>query len=173
MRAAMNLTEGDKVATGQRLSPFASPTPKAVGVCLRWTGLHGSAKALVMAEAARRHAGPVLVIQPDSLSANRLEDELKFYLGEDSAYPLLPFPDWEILPYDRFSPYQDILSDRLAALAQIPSLRQGILIVPAATLMHRLPPRDYIDAHTLMLKVGKKLNRERFRERLGGCGYRA
>src|ERR671919_958534 len=148
MRAAMNLTEGDKVATGQRLSPFASPTPKAVGVCLRWTGLHGSARALVIAEAARRHAGPVLVVQPDSLSANRLEDELKFYLGEDSAYPLLPFPDWEILPYDRFSPYQDILSDRLISLIRTPLLTQGILIVALSTLMHRLAPRDYIEANS-------------------------
>lgn len=172
MEAMAKLNEGNKVTAGQRLSPFAPPTPKAAGTPLRWSGLHGSAKALVMVEAARRHDGPLLVITPDPLSADRLEDELKFYLGEDSTHSLLLFPDWEILPYDRFSPYQDIISDRLAALARMPQLKSGILIVPAATLMHRLAPRDYIDGHTLMLRVGERLDRERFRERLRSCGYR-
>ncbi len=155
----------------RRLSPFVPPLPKAAGRHLRWSGLYGSAKALVMAEVVRRHDAPVLVITRDTLSANRLEDEVKFYLGED--YSLLPFPDWEILPYDRFSPYQDTISERLEVLARIPSLTHGCLIVPVATLMHRLAPRDYIDAHTLMLKVGEQLDRRRFRERLELSGYRA
>jgi transcription-repair coupling factor (superfamily II helicase) len=173
MRAVTDLLidkEAVPIPSGGRLSPFTPPLPKTGG--LRWSGLQSGAKALAIAQAVRRHPAPVLAIVPDRLAASCLEDELRFFLGEDGAYPLLSLPDWEILPYDRFSPYQDIISDRLISLIRIPLLTQGILIVALSTLMHRLAPRDYIEANSLCMQIGERLDHDRFRERLVSCGYR-
>ena len=80
-------------------------------------------------------------------------------------------PDWETLPYDVFSPHQDIVSQRLATLYRLPQRRRGVLVVPVATLMQRLAPRGYLDRYALLLKVGERLDSEDFRRRLEAAGY--
>ncbi len=135
---------------------------------LRWSGLHGAAPALLIA-AATRFRGLILVLVPDSQSAARLESELRTFGG--TALEILAFPDWETLPYDGFSPHQDIISQRLAALYRLPQRRRGVLVAPAATLMQRLAPRDYLDRYALLLKVGERLELDAFRQRLEAAGY--
>ena len=71
------------------------------------------------------------MITADTSSALALERELPFFLEDDVE--ILAFPDWETLPYDRFSPYQDIISDRIATLSALPTLRRGVLIVSIAS----------------------------------------
>ncbi len=153
-------------------SVFEPPGPRPAGGRLYWTRLYGSAKALAVSRLAERWNGLVVVIARDALHAERLEEELGFFSGGGQGTEMLSFPDWETLPYDRFSPYQDIVSRRLETLARLPQLRAGYLITSVATLMHRLAPRDYLEANTLVLKVGERLDRERFRERLSQGGYR-
>ncbi|MGH8544468.1 MAG: transcription-repair coupling factor, partial [Gammaproteobacteria bacterium] len=153
-------------------SVFEPPAPRPAGERLYWTRLHGSAKALAVSRLAQRWNGLVVVIAKNALHAERLEEELGFFSGGGQAAGILNFPDWETLPYDRFSPYQDIVSQRLETLARLPQLRAGYLITSVATLMHRLAPREYLEANTLVLKVGERLDRERFRERLIHGGYR-
>ena len=87
--------------TMQSVSPLAPGLPRP-GSRVRWTSLHGSARALAIASLARQAGAPVVVITADSRTAHRLEAELEFYL--DGATGLLRFPDWETLPYDLFSP---------------------------------------------------------------------
>lgn len=87
--------------------------------------LYGSAAGLLLARAARQHDGPLLVITDDMASAQRLESEIRFYLGRNKL-PILHFPDWETLPYDTFSPHQDIISERLQTLQQLPDFQRGI-----------------------------------------------
>jgi len=152
------------------LDPRHPPLP-ATGERLRWGNLHGSSTALAVSNAARDHGGPVLVICTDTLAANRLEEELRFYTGASEDCPVLVLPDWETLPYDRFSPHQDITSRRLETLYRLGDLRQGLVIAPVSTLMHRLPPRSYLDAGTLMLEQGQRLDLERLRKRLEAGGY--
>jgi len=135
---------------------------------LRWGQLYGTAPALLIA-AATRFRGLILVIAPDSQTALRLETELRVFGGEELE--ILAFPDWETLPYDGFSPHQDILSQRLATLYRLPQRRSGVLVAPVATLMQRLAPRDYLDRYALLLKVGERLNLDPFRERLEAAGY--
>jgi transcription-repair coupling factor (superfamily II helicase) len=157
-------------------SPVSSrPAPPLVAVLpsdarqpLSWGALHGAAPALLIA-AATRFRGLVLAITPDSQSALRLESELRVFGG--ATLDILTFPDWETLPYDGFSPHQDILSQRLAALYRLPQRRHGILVVPVATLMQRLAPRDYLDRYALLLKTGERLNLDSFRQRLEAAGY--
>lgn len=87
--------------------------------------------------------------------------------------PVLPFPDWETLPYDSFSPHQDIVSTRLRTLRKLQGGVHGIVLVPINTLMQRLPPVDYIAGRVLTLAAGDTLDRESLRESLTRAGYRA
>ncbi len=133
--------------------------------------LYGSAQGLLLAKAAQQHDGPLLVITDDMNSAHRLELEAKFFLGEDKR-PVLHFPDWETLPYDTFSPHQDIVSERLETLHQLPDFKQGLLMVPIATLMQRIAPRAFLEGNTLILKTGDQFDIESWRMKLEKAGYR-
>lgn len=133
--------------------------------------LYGSAQGLLLAQAAKQHDGPLLVVTDDVISAQRLEQEIRFYLGS-STLPVLHFPDWETLPYDSFSPHQDIVSERLKTLHRLPEFKQGVLLVPVATLMQRIAPREFLDGNHLELKVGDQFDIEAWRLRLEKSGYR-
>jgi len=143
------------------------PTP--LRPVVRWTGLAGAATALVLAEAAARLRGPLLVLTRDAAGAAQLEEELRFFVGE--GLPILPFPGYETLPYDQFSPHPDIISQRLRTLARLPHLGRGIVLTDLATALQRLAPRGFIDGHALSLKLGEELDIEGFRLRLTAAGY--
>ncbi len=104
--------------------------------------------------------------------AIKFTEELGFFLKGEPDIPVLSFPDWETLPYDNFSPHQDIISERLATLTALPTVACAILIVPVSTLMHRLLPVDYLKANSMQLAVGERLVPADFRARLGRYGYR-
>ncbi|MEE4376625.1 MAG: transcription-repair coupling factor [Candidatus Competibacteraceae bacterium] len=144
--------------------------PRRAGETLRWGGLYGCSDALLIAAAAANHSGPVLTIAPDSQTALRLETELRFFTA-GSDLPIGIFPDWETLPYDIFSPHQDIISQRLETLYRLPAQRRGVLIVPVATLLQRLAPRAHLDGHVFLLSVGERLDQDEFRQRLEAAGY--
>ncbi len=136
---------------------------------VRWGELYGGALSLALAEAARRHEGPVLVLAAGAREAERLGDELRFYAAAE--LPVLGLPDYETLPYDVFSPHPDITSQRLATLAALPGLRRGILVLAVDALMMRLPPPAFVTAHTLVLAAGERLELDSFRSRLAAAGY--
>ncbi|MGY4025030.1 transcription-repair coupling factor [Aeromonas rivuli] len=137
--------------------------------------LHGSALALVAAELTRSNDGPTLLVTADTPSALRLEQELRYLLSQvesdEQVCPVLLFPDWETLPYDTFSPHQDIISQRLETLYKLPQMQRGALIVPISTLMLRCAPRVYLDKYSLMVKAGQRLNLQQLRGRLAEAGY--
>jgi transcription-repair coupling factor (superfamily II helicase) len=136
---------------------------------VRWGQLYGSATSLWLAEAARRSTAPLLVVAQDARQAARFHDELRFFCGPDLY--IEAFPDWETLPYDLFSPHPDIVSQRLRMLSVVPRLTKGIVIVDLETLLQRLAPQSYIDAHAFDLAVGETIDLEQFRSRLTGAGY--
>jgi len=142
------------------------------GNITHWGRLYGSAYGLAICSAAQQSQRPWVVITPDTRTALRLEYELRFYGADSDQLPLLQFPDWETLPYDSFSPHQDIISDRLLTLHQLPNLTQGILVVPISTIMQRLAPRSFIDANSLMLTSGQQLNMDEMRKQLVKSSYR-
>lgn len=135
-----------------------------------WGNLPGAAQGLVIAEAARSAKRFTLLLTDNSQSADRLKEELAFFAPE---LPVLHFPDWETLPYDVFSPHQDIISQRVATLYQLPQLQQGILVVPINTALHRLAPKSFMLDASLMLDVGQKLDVASMRSRLQASGYQA
>ena len=143
--------------------------PSKAQMYVRWGQLYGSALSLWLAEAARKASGPVLVIAHDARQSSRIEDELRFFCGPQAH--IEAFPAWETLPYDLFSPHPDIVSQRLRMLSALPRLSKGVVIVDLETLLQRVPPQTYIDAHAFDLKVGERLDPAAFRERLGSAGY--
>lgn len=152
------------------LAPVLEPVlPRKPGEEVVWGRLYGNSIGLAVAAAARRHDGPVVVVTGDNQTASRLEAELSVF---DPAMESLQFPDWETLPYDLYSPHQDIISQRLETLYRLPGMRSGVLIVPVTTLIQRLAPREYLQAHSLILKVGDRLEPEASRERFTQAGYR-
>jgi len=150
---------------------FAPPLPATPRQRRSWIAPHGAALALVLAEAARSHDGIIVAVAADTHAAHALEDALRTFGGDD--VDILPFPDWETLPYDLFAPHPDIVSQRVATLYRLPSLRRGVLVVPVATLMQRLAPRRYIAGSGLQLDLHQKLDIAAERRRLEAAGYRS
>lgn len=134
-----------------------------------WGNLPGAALSLAIAEAASAAKRFTLLLTADSQSAERLQEELAFFAPE---LPVLHFPDWETLPYDLFSPHQDIISQRIAALYRLPQLKHGVLVVPISTALHRLAPTRFLLGSGLVLDVGQKLDVDEMRARLEAAGYR-
>ena len=151
-------------------SPFHPIRPAKAGFRSQWGRLYGSSYGLVLSATAAQHAGPVLVITADMAAAQRLEYSLRFYMAKENI-SILQFPDWETLPYDKFSPHQDIISERLTTLSRLPDLTQGILITPIQTLMHRIAPKNYLDGFCLSLGLGEKFDIDDMRLRLEHSGY--
>ncbi|MGO2131937.1 MAG: transcription-repair coupling factor [Halomonas sp.] len=149
------------------LQPLNPARPNGLRDTLYWQAPAGSATALSLAQLAKD--APLLVVTPDTAQAQRLEAELDFF----STLPVLPFPDWETLPYDSFSPHQEIVSARLRTLRRLQDGEHGIVLVSVNTLMQRLPPVDYIAGRVMTLSTGMQLDREGFRKRLSRAGYRA
>ncbi|AMQ90634.1 transcription-repair coupling factor [Marinobacter sp. LQ44] len=163
-------------------APLIAPTlPDKSADHRKWGQLHGCSDALAICESAKLHKGLTLVVTRNTDEAIRLEQAIRFFLNlppeEDGAtvtadgLELLSLPDWETLPYDLFSPHQDITSRRIRTLHRLPSTRHGVLVVPARTLMHRLAPPSYLQGNTLLLKVGQSLDIDSWRMQLEAAGY--
>ncbi|GAM76455.1 transcription-repair coupling factor [Vibrio ishigakensis] len=144
------------------------PIASAAGDKKQIGNLHGASLALAIAELERAHNGPVLLIVNDPQTALKLQSEVEQF----SCSKVTLFPDWETLPYDNFSPHQDIISDRIAALYQMPTISEGIVLVPVSTLLQRQSPRDFLLQHTLMVKAGDLFSLDKLRLQLEKSGYR-
>ena len=109
-----------------------------------------------------------IILTENARNALRLKDELSFFQPQlHIAY----FPDWETLPYDQFSPGQDLVSQRLATLWQLKQGQVDVLIVPVATAMHRIVPVEFVLGRTFWLKAGQQLDVDNLRHDLVHAGY--
>jgi transcription-repair coupling factor (superfamily II helicase) len=131
--------------------------------------LVGASSSLATTELARSLGRPMLVLATDPRHADQLEAEIRYFAGDD--LPVEHFVEWETLPYDSFSPHQDIISQRLRVIAMLPRMKNGIVIVSTPALLQRLPPVDYVAARTLVLKTGQTLDREEFIDSLSAAAY--
>jgi transcription-repair coupling factor (superfamily II helicase) len=153
-------------------NPLHPPIPHKKGQRLNWGNLSGASVGLALSSVITHHKIPIIIVTPDTLTANRLTEELAFFSAGTNENPIISFPDWETLPYDHFSPHQDIISGRLSALYQIPRLQQGVVITPISTLMQRLTPKEYLDSNVFLLKAGDELQIDNLRLQLEKAGYR-
>ncbi len=135
-----------------------------------WSGLYGSSSSLAICTAALKHGGPIVVMAPDLLSVNRLANELHFF-AQQRNIDIMILPDWETLPYDRFSPHQDIISKRLLTLYKLSSFKSGILLVSVTTAMHRFVPHEYIMNNSFVINRHEQVDINRLRDNLLKRGY--
>ncbi|MCC6632392.1 MAG: transcription-repair coupling factor [Gammaproteobacteria bacterium] len=147
----------------------ALPLPDAAHPLRQWPRGSVSAQALALAQAAARDSRPWVVVAPDARTLDQLQRALGFFVDGDA--PILHLPDWEVLPYEQFSPLPDLVSDRLATLAQLPRLQKGLLLVSAETLLQRLPPTDYIEGRAFDLAEGQSFSMRAVSEQLVRAGY--
>ena len=133
----------------------------------RYTRLTGSSDALALAQFAEKST-PLVLITASALEAQRLVEEIPFFAPGLRVHLL---PDWETLPYDHFSPHQDLISERLATLHHISRQSCDVLVVPVTTALYPLAPPEYLAAFTFFLKRGEKLNLQGLREQMTFAGY--
>ena len=135
----------------------------------------GSADALLLAHLGQREQAArrtTAIVTADAADAGRLLDELAFFAPHLRC---ALFPDWETLPYDSFSPHQDLISERLAALWRISQKDKDtgadVVIVPATTALYRLAPPSFLAGYTFEFKVKQKLDEAKFKAQLTLAGY--
>ncbi len=148
------------------------PLPRP-GQGLGWTRLHGSAMVLAVSEATRIDCGVMVIVLEDQRQLQILESELGFFLDDAEDAPVFDFPNWECLPYDIFSPHQDITSRRLGILSRLPSMERAVILTTCANLMQRLPPVDYVLGHSFSLQKNQRIDLNKLRQQLANANYAA
>lgn len=128
----------------------------------------GTGIALECAALIERHNSIVLIIAQDMQSAIRLHEEIPTF----TSHPVTLFADWETLPYDNFSPQQEIISDRLSLLSKLQTLEKGSVVISITTLMQKVCAHDFLHAHALIMAVGQMLSRDKLQLQLEDAGYR-
>ena len=151
-----------------------TPLPKA-GNRFVLPDLHGAGEAFVLAQAAHalKSEGRMLtIVVADPPDAQRLLTEIHWFgQSGDQALRCHMLPDWETLPYDAFSPHQDLVSERLATLHEIQNKQCDVLIVPATTALVRMGPPSFLASYTFFFKQGERLDEGRLKSQLTLAGY--
>ncbi len=153
-------------AAAPRIKDIVAAFPKT-GARLDLPRLPGAADALALTQLASKDR-PLTVVTASPLDAQRLTEEILWFAPRLRVHLL---PDWETLPYDSFSPHQDLISERLATLYAVSRGECDILLTAAATALTRLPPRAFLAAHTFFLKQGERLDVDKLRAQLALAGY--
>jgi transcription-repair coupling factor (superfamily II helicase) len=131
----------------------------------------GSADAALLAALVVREKSQgrrVSIICAEAFDAQRLLEEMQFFHPELQC---VLFPDWETLPYDGFSPHQDLISERLATLWRISQGQADVVLMPASTALYRLAPPSFLAAYTFHFKVKQKLDDAQLKQQLTMAGY--
>jgi len=146
------------------------PAPRA-GQRFTFSGLVGSADAALIAQIAtryRNHFSVMVIFCAQAQEAQRLLEEIPAFAPQLKTRLL---PDWEILPYDHFSPHQDLVSERLATLYELLNGSCDIVLVPVTTALQRLGPPNFLSGHTFFFRQGDKLNEAALKLQLQQAGY--
>src|SRR5690606_777123 len=128
----------------------------------------GSGDACLIADLARRPGAPLVVLGAEPLSAQRLAEEVLLFAPELRVRQL---PDWETLPYDSFSPHQDLISERLRTLHALMMQEVDVLTVPVTTALYRLAPPSFLAAYTFSFRQGDALDEASLRAQLTLANY--
>ena len=146
------------------------PAPRA-GQRFTFSGLVGSSDAALIAQSALRYRSEfsvMVIFCAQAQEAQRLLEEIPAFAPQLKTRLL---PDWEILPYDHFSPHQDLVSERLATLYELLNGSCDIVLVPITTALQRLGPPNFLSGHTFFFRQGDKLNEAALKLQLQQAGY--
>jgi len=143
--------------------------PEGPGARAAWGRARGAAVPMAVSEIAAARSASTLIVAGSVAEAELLADQLAFF--HDSGPPLLYLPDAEVLPYDSFSPHQDLVSQRLLGLRRLAEGNTLTLLTAVPGLLSRVPPSEYLKAHSLELETGQALEPGDFRRQLENAGY--
>ena len=147
-----------------------SPTLQP-GNLVKFGQLYGSGRALILSQKIHQFKGLSVIICDEMAEAEQLQHEISYF--SSGMLNLLHFPDLETLPYDNFSPHQDIISQRIRCLASLRKQQRGLLILPIATLLQKVAPPEFIAQQSFQIKINETLDLEDFKHQLTELGYRA
>jgi transcription-repair coupling factor (superfamily II helicase) len=167
----LNASSPAALAAAPRLPDAVGLPEPAPGAVSTLPATYGSGDALLLAALASRHAAQsrlLVVVTASALDAARIADETRWFAPSLRVRALA---DWETLPYDAFSPHQDLVSDRLATLFELQGRRVDLLVVAATTALHRLPPASFVAGHTFAFRKSQKLDETGLRGQLSLAGY--
>ncbi len=133
--------------------------------------LYGCSRSLLLAEQVAAYPGLSVIVCCDMADAEQVEQEIRFF--SHRVPNIFHFPDLETLPYDQFSPHQDIISERIKCLATLSNVTAGLLILPISTLLQKVTPPEFIQQRSLALKVGDISEPAELRRKMTLYGYRA
>jgi transcription-repair coupling factor (superfamily II helicase) len=128
----------------------------------------GSGDAWLLAQLAQSAGKTLVILTAEPLEAQRLSEEIPIFA---SALKVRPLPDWETLPYDSFSPHQDLISERLRTLHALSHNEVDVLTVPITTALYRLAPPSFLAAYTFSFRQKDKLDETALRTQLTLANY--
>jgi len=161
----LNTAVSPAPSLGHVLETLSPPRPGSV---FALPTCFGAADALALARLARRIGRPLIVLTAQASDAQRLHREIRYF---DAALRVLLLPDWETLPYDTFSPHQDLVSERLASLYALQRHECDVLVSTATTALYRLAPPSFLAANTFFFDKRQTLDEAKFRAQLTLAGY--
>jgi transcription-repair coupling factor (superfamily II helicase) len=126
--------------------------------------------AALLVRRALESDGPIIHVARDDQRMARMAEALAFFAPE---LPVLRFPAWDCLPYDRVSPNPAIVSERIATLAQLAGdpFKRGVVLTTVNGLVQRVPPRAMFKGASLTLKPGATVEPETLAIYLEAHGY--
>jgi transcription-repair coupling factor (superfamily II helicase) len=150
--------------------PATAPTLSALKAGARYAQPRppGSGDAWLLADLARQASAPLVILTAEPVEAQRLAEEIQLFAPDLRVRQL---PDWETLPYDAFSPHQDLISERLHTLHSLMTKSVDVLTVPVTTALYRLAPPSFLAAYTFSFKQKDKLNEAALRAQLTLANY--
>ncbi len=154
-------------------SIFDPTLPINASTTTYWHGISGCAESIGICHAANTADAPLILICASNERVEHFLRELTYFSKGFDNLPVFALPDWETLPYDNFSPHPDITSERLRTLYNLPKLTRGVLVISMSSMMHKLPPREYIASNSLDLVVGAQLELETIKNELVESGYKS
>lgn len=152
-------------------SPVSLQLPNNPGHRIYWHTIPEAALGIILNQLTTDKYKTILVIADNPVSMTHIQDAVQFFSG--GSREIYSFPDWETLPYDQFSPHQDIISERLTCLDKLLNQHAAIYFTTISTLLHRLAPVSYVKSHVFSMKQGDALNIDILRTRLTEIGYHA
>lgn len=143
---------------------FALPKTRQTVI---WSDLNAGSLPLILSQHLPEKKLKI-ILTADAEQAIRIQAAWQFF---DPAARIMFFPDWETLPYEHFSPHQELVSERLSTLWQLKNGLVDVLLLPLATAMQKIAPPSFLLGHTFWLKTGQELNIEALKHSLVEAGY--
>jgi transcription-repair coupling factor (superfamily II helicase) len=127
-------------------------------------------EGFVAARLSESSGRPLLVVASSDREMETIAAQLPVFTPQAKV---LTFPAWDCLPYDRISPRQQIMAQRMATIAELlhPQQRRLILVTTINALLQKLPPRSLLADSSFACQQGGKLDLDALTRYLAANGY--